>query len=168
MENLYANVPRDLTRVKSKVFLNLTRRQLICFGAAAAIGVPLFFLIKKSGNVTLASLAMIVVMMPFFFLALYERNGRPMEVLIRHYIDARFKRPKVRQYRTDNVYSAAERAAHTRKEVARIVSESKGKKGTGKAGKGAGAKAVAGKDAGRAHKKGAAGNRGRRAPRKKK
>ena len=75
MENLYANVPRDLTRVKSKVFLNLTRRQLICFGAAAAIGVPLFFLIKKSGNVTLASLAMIAVMMPFFFLALYERNG---------------------------------------------------------------------------------------------
>ena len=156
MENLYANVPRDLTRVKSKVFLNLTRRQLICFGAAAAIGVPLFFL------------AMIAVMMPFFFLALYERNGRPMEVLIRHYIDARFKRPKVRQYRTDNVYSAAERAAHTRKEVARIVSESKGKKGTGKTGKGAGKKAVAGKNAGRAHKKGAAGNRGRRAPRKKK
>ena len=153
MENLYANVPRDLTRVKSKVFLNLTRRQLICFGAAAAIGVPLFFLIKKSGNVTLASLAMIAVMMP---------------VLIRHYIDARFKRPKVRQYRTDNVYSAAERAAHTRKEVARIVSESKGKKGTGKTGKGAGKKAVAGKNAGRAHKKGAAGNRGRRAPRKKK
>ena len=167
MENLYANVPRDLTRVKSKVFLNLTKRQLICFGAAAAIGVPLFFVFKKTGSITLASLAMITVMMPFFFLALYERNGRPLEVLIRHYIDARFRRPKVRKYQTDNVYSAAERAAHTRKEVARIVSESKGKKSQRKTGKGTGKKAGAGQDAGRAHQKGAAGDRKRRPPRKK-
>ena len=27
----YIPVPRDLTRVKTKVFLNLTKRQLICF-----------------------------------------------------------------------------------------------------------------------------------------
>lgn len=39
----YIPVPRDLTRVKSKVFFNLTKRQLICFGAAALIGVPFFF-----------------------------------------------------------------------------------------------------------------------------
>ena len=55
----YIPVPRDLTRVKSKVFFNLTKRQLICFGAAALIGVPLFFLLKSSGNVSLAALGMI-------------------------------------------------------------------------------------------------------------
>ena len=27
----YISVPRDLTRVKSKVFFNLTKRQLVCF-----------------------------------------------------------------------------------------------------------------------------------------
>ena len=43
----YISVPRDLTRVKTKVFLNLTKRQLICFGLAALIGVPSFFLIKS-------------------------------------------------------------------------------------------------------------------------
>lgn len=32
----YIPVPRDLTRVKSKVFFNLTKRQLICFGGSGA------------------------------------------------------------------------------------------------------------------------------------
>lgn len=43
---VYVPVPKDLTAVKSKVFLNLTKRQLICFGGGALIGVPLFFLLK--------------------------------------------------------------------------------------------------------------------------
>ena len=36
-------MPRDLANVKTKVAFNLTKRQLICFGAAALVGVPLFF-----------------------------------------------------------------------------------------------------------------------------
>ena len=48
----YISVPRDLTRVKSKLVFNLTKRQLICFGAAALIGVPSFFLLRKLGNVS--------------------------------------------------------------------------------------------------------------------
>ena len=43
----YIPVPRDLTRVKTKVFFNLTKRQLICFGAGALMGVPSFFLLKQ-------------------------------------------------------------------------------------------------------------------------
>ena len=74
MDNLYANVPRDLTRVKSKLFLNLTKRQILCFGAAILVGLPLFFLLKKTGNMTLAAMGMIIIMLPFFFLAMYERN----------------------------------------------------------------------------------------------
>ncbi|MBR2010587.1 MAG: PrgI family protein, partial [Clostridia bacterium] len=33
----YVSVPKDLTKVKSKVLFNLTKRQLLCFGIAAAI-----------------------------------------------------------------------------------------------------------------------------------
>ena len=44
----YVNVPKDLTKVKTKVLFNLTKRQLICFGSGALIGVPLFFLLKGS------------------------------------------------------------------------------------------------------------------------
>ena len=121
MENLYANVPRDLTRVKSKVFLNLTKRQLICFGAAAAIGVPLFFVFKKTGSITLASLAMITVMMPFFFLAMYEKDGMPLEVILDHFFEAKFRRPKDRPYVTNNYYSLLIRQYEAEKEVEEIV-----------------------------------------------
>ena len=76
----YIHVPRDLTRVKSKVFMNLTKRQLICFGAAALMGVPSFFMLKGvTGNVSLATIGMIVLMLPLFMLAMYEKNGQPLE-----------------------------------------------------------------------------------------
>ena len=41
----YVPVPKDLTKVKTKVMFNLTKRQLICFTGGALIGVPLFFLL---------------------------------------------------------------------------------------------------------------------------
>ena len=117
----YIPVPRDLTRVKTKVFFNLTKRQLICFGAAALIGVPLFFLVKSSGNVSLAALTMIIVMLPLFFLAMYEKDGQPLEVIARHFIQAKFVRPKVRPYKTNNYYDALMRQYQLEKEVNAIV-----------------------------------------------
>ena len=48
----YISVPRDLTKVKSKVAFNLTKRQLLCFGTAALIGVPLFFVLRDSGGMS--------------------------------------------------------------------------------------------------------------------
>ena len=117
----YIPVPRDLTRVKTKVFFNLTKRQLICFGSAALIGVPLFFLIKRSGNVSLAALGMIIVMLPLFFLAMYEKDGQPLEVIAEHFIQAKFVRPQIRPYRTDNYYDVLIRQYHLEKEVDRIV-----------------------------------------------
>ena len=80
----YISVPRDLTRVKSKVFFNLTKRQLVCFGAAVLIGVPLFYLLRFYGGNTAATLGMMAVMLPLFFLALYEQNGQPLEKLLAH------------------------------------------------------------------------------------
>lgn len=51
----YVTLPKDLTKVKSKVLFGLTKRQLICFGAAALIGVPLFFLRKTAVSWALPS-----------------------------------------------------------------------------------------------------------------
>ena len=123
----YISVPRDLTRVKSKVMFNLTKRQLICFGLAALIGVPSFFLLKTVVKVNTAVMGMMVIMMPFFFLAMYEKNGQPLEVILGHMIQAVFVRPKVRPYVTDNYYSALERQNKAEKEVDRIVQLSKEK-----------------------------------------
>lgn len=117
----YIPVPRDLTRVKTKVFFNLTKRQLICFGSAALIGGPIFFLVKGTGNVSLAALTMMIVMLPLFFLAMYEKDGQPLEVIAGHFIQAKFIRPKVRTYQTNNYYDALVRQYQLEKEVERIV-----------------------------------------------
>ena len=117
----YISVPRDLGKVKSKIFFNLTKRQLICFSIAAVVGVPLFFLIKKSGNVSLAAMTMIAVMLPFFFLAMYEKDGMPLEVILDHFFEAKFRRPKDRPYVTNNYYSLLIRQYEAEKEVDEIV-----------------------------------------------
>ena len=124
----YISVPRDLTKVKSKVMFNLTKRQLICFGLAALIGVPSFFLLKSVTAVNTAVMGMMVIMMPFFFLAMYEKNGQPLEVILNHMIQAIFIRPKIRPYKTDNYYAALMRQAQAEKEVKRIVRSSKEQK----------------------------------------
>ena len=101
----YISVPRDLTKVKSKVMFNLTARQLICFGAAAVVGVPLFFVLRDTAGNTGATLGMMAVMLPMFFLAMYQKNGLPAEKILMYYIQSRFIRPKVRPYQTHNYYA---------------------------------------------------------------
>ena len=117
----YVPVPKDLTKIKTKVILNLTKRQLICFGSGALLGVPLFFLAKPHMSVSTAALLMVLSMLPFFLLAMYERNGQPMEKMIYQVIQAKLIRPKRRPYRTDNFYAAVERQIILDKEVKAIV-----------------------------------------------
>ena len=126
----YIGVPRDFSKVKSKVCFNLTKRQIICFSLGAMIGVPTFFLIKRFGNVTVATLGMIISMMPLFFLAMYEKNEQPLEVFLEHFIDATFIRPKKRPYITKNYYALLEKIAEQERragEVKKPVSKRKEK-----------------------------------------
>ena len=126
----YISVPRDLTKVKSKVMFNLTKRQLICFGMAVLIGVPSFFLMKTVMKTNTAVMGMMVIMMPFFFLAMYEKNGQPLEVILKQMIETKFIRPKNRPYQTNNFYEALARQRDLEMEVKRIVQNRKyGEKG---------------------------------------
>ena len=59
----YIPVPKDLSAVKTKVFFNLTKRQIICFGSGALISVPLFFMLKGAIGTSTAALVMIFVML---------------------------------------------------------------------------------------------------------
>lgn len=123
----YITVPRDLSKVKTKVFFNLTKRQILCFGLGALAGVPVFFVTRSFGmEISNSVLVMMAVMIPFFLLAMYEKNGQPMEVVLKHKITAIFIRPKTRPYRTDNYYARLERQAAAEKEVMRIIHESEG------------------------------------------
>ena len=123
----YVSVPKDLTKVKSKVMFNLTKRQLICFGGGALIGVPLFFLLKGPLGTSPAVMCMMIVLLPAMLFAMYERNGQPLEVVLRQIIRNGFTRPKNRPYQTDNFYSALLREENLKKEVKRIVQKPKAK-----------------------------------------
>ena len=108
----YVTVPKDLTKIKSKVMFNLTKR--------------LFFLTKDSAGTTTAALCMVLAMLPLFLLAMYEKNGQPLEVIIRQFVEVKFLRPKERPYQTNNFYTALARQERLDKEVRAIV-KGKGK-----------------------------------------
>lgn len=78
----YVPVPKDLTKVKTKVMFNLTRRQLVCFTAGALVGVPLFLWLREPAGNSMAALCMMFVMLPFFMLAMYEKHGQPLEKIV--------------------------------------------------------------------------------------
>ena len=128
----YVTIPKDLSRVQSKVLFGLTKRQVICFGAAALVGVPLFFFAKASLGTTTAALCMILVMLPFFLFAMYEKNGQPLEVFLGHLIQNKFIRPKVRIYQTNNLYSALVRQYELEQEVRKIAGKNGKLRKTGK------------------------------------
>lgn len=101
----YVPVPKDLSKIKTKLAFNLTKRQLVCFSSAA------MFL-------------MIGLMLPFFFLAMYERDGLPLEKVLKNIIRTRFLYPRVRPYKTENFYALLS----ARKEAQPIAKQQKGRK----------------------------------------
>lgn len=62
----YVQVPKDLSKVKTKLAFNLTKRQLICFSGAAAVGIPAYLLTRSVIGNTPAMLLMVGLMLPFF------------------------------------------------------------------------------------------------------
>ena len=123
----FVPVPKDLNRVKTKVMFNLTKRQIICFALAAAVGVPVFFLAKPYMALSTAAMLMVVVMLPFIFFALYEKDGQPAEKILGHVVKSMFLRDKVRPYRTNNLYAAIQRQIKEQEELQIGKQKSKGK-----------------------------------------
>ena len=107
----YVQIPKDLTKVKTKIALGLTKRQLVCFGAAAAIGVPVFFLTRGTLGNSTAVLLMMALMLPAFFMAMYEKDGQSAERILLNIIRSRWFFPQKRPYKTENFYSIIEKEA---------------------------------------------------------
>ena len=101
----YVNVPNDLSKIKTKIAFNLTKRQMICFGIGAAIGVPTYLLTRGAIGNTGALFVMLGIMLPAFLMAMYEKDGLPFEKVLRNILNTRFLRPGVRPYQTQNIYA---------------------------------------------------------------
>lgn len=107
----YVQVPPDLERIKNKLVLGLTRRQLICFSIGAAMGFPVFFLTQGIWGNTTAGTAMVFVMIPAFLFAMYEKDGLTLEVVLMNLIRVKFLRPAIRRYETENMYETVDTEA---------------------------------------------------------
>ncbi len=117
----YVPGPKDLSKVKTKVAFNLTKRQILCFSVALRLGPPLFFVLQDSAGTSRAAMAKSVVMLPSFLVAMYEKHGQPLEVVVKNIIQTKFTRPKVRPYQTENLYALLEKQRALEKEVSAIV-----------------------------------------------
>ncbi len=99
----YVNVPKDLTKVKTKVALNLTKRQLIGFTIAGLIGFPVYLMVKKELPNDLSMLIMIGVSFPIIFATLYEKDGIYFEKYLKYIIDKK-RQTSIRIYKTECIY----------------------------------------------------------------
>ncbi len=123
----YVPVPKDLSKIKTKLAFNLTKRQLICFSAAASVGLPTYLLTRGALGNSAAMLLMIGLMLPFFFFAMYEKDGLPLEKVLKNIIRTRVLYPRVRPYKTENFY-----ALLSEKEAKPIAETDKRRKARGK------------------------------------
>lgn len=101
----YVSIPNDLSKIKTKLAFNLTSRQLVCFACGAAVGIPAFLLARSAIGNSGAMFLMLAVMLPAFFMAMYEKDGQPFEKVVRNIVRAKLLRPGVRPYRTENLYA---------------------------------------------------------------
>ncbi len=104
----FVSVPKDLSKVKTKIAFNLTKRQLICFALAAAVGVPTYLFTRTAIGNSAAVFLMIGLMLPFFFLAMFERDEQTAEKILRNVVRARWFFPARRPYRMETLYEYLE------------------------------------------------------------
>ena len=109
--------PKDLNHVKTRMALGLTKRQLICFAIAGCVGFPLYIVLHKVLPTDLSAMVMMAVIFPVFFLAMYEKDGKPPEKLLYDIYMQRFRSKGIRRYRSENIYEKLEDKEKTRKEM---------------------------------------------------
>ena len=127
-------VPKDLSGIKTKVAMNLTKRQLICFGGAAAVGIPFYLVTKGVLGTQASALIMVALMLPFFFLAMYEKDGFPAEKILYFMVRQKLLTPGIRPYKSENLYKKLEEREKLKKEVRYLEEKAAGQQSQAKGG----------------------------------
>lgn len=126
-------VPKNLSGIKTKVAMNLTKRQLVCFGSAGAVGIPFYIFTKGVIGTQASALIMVALMLPFFFLAMYEKDGFPAEKILYFMLRQKILTPGIRPYKSENLYRQLEEKERMKKEV-RYLEEQAAGRNAGQAG----------------------------------
>lgn len=99
----YVKIPKDLTKVKTKVALNMTKRQLIGFSMAGLIGFPVYMLCKDFLGTDVSMIVMSIVVLPVLFATLYEKDNLPFEKHLAYILKFHSSK-KIRLYKTKSIY----------------------------------------------------------------
>ena len=121
----YVPIQKDFSKVKNKVALGLTKRQLICFACAGGIGISIYMILKRYIATDIAGVIMIIVMLPFFMFALYEKDGMPLEQILKNCIKEKYLRPQIRPVRNEPLIMGVMQTAAYINEQERLKRESK-------------------------------------------
>ena len=119
-------VPKDLSGIKTKVALNLTKRQIICFSGAIITATPTYFLTRNILGTSGSTFLLMLVAMPFFFFAMYSRDGFPAEKILMFMIRQKFLTPGIRPYKSQKLYARLEDKESIRKEVHYLEEQKRG------------------------------------------
>lgn len=126
----YVTVYKDLNRIHPKVMFHLTKRQLICFALAGAVGLPFYWYTRAALGSDVSLLLMMLLCVPFLLAAVYRsrRTGEPFEKILLHVLRAKFIYPQTRPYKSENIYAAVQRQILEEREVKRLAKAKQSKK----------------------------------------
>ena len=68
------------------------------------MSIPSYFLLRNVMGNSNAATVMVLLMLPAFLFAMYEKDGMHLEDVLMHMIRVKFLRPPVRKYETENYY----------------------------------------------------------------
>ncbi|MDE8277641.1 PrgI family protein [Erysipelothrix rhusiopathiae] len=83
------SIPKDLSTIKSKLFMGLTKRQIIGFGLGIAVGIPFYLLTFKISS-DLAMYGSFAVMCPFFVGTIFQKDRLYADKWIKLWLENKF------------------------------------------------------------------------------
>ena len=96
--NFVVSIPKELKNIKSKLFFGLTKRQLIGFGLALGIGLPVFLLLKKY-SLDIAMYGLFFAALPIIFCTIFVKDGMPAEAWIKLILEYKYLNPQKRYFK---------------------------------------------------------------------
>ena len=75
MAQNYVKIPKDLSLIKQKFILGLTKRQAISFGIGAVMGFTAFYICNTTINFQAACFALGICAFPAIFCGIFNKNG---------------------------------------------------------------------------------------------
>ena len=71
---------KDLTKVKTKSSVKSDKAAVdFSFHLPQLWGIPFYLVMRKPIGSSIAAILMVTIMLPFFFMAMYEKDGLPFE-----------------------------------------------------------------------------------------